>query len=166
MRLGKSAALILGLLCAHAAYADAPTVTAKTPADGAFVQSVPSVQVTFSVAVNGVAAGDLKVNDMPATAVAGNGAGPYTFTGYPAPDEGQVTFALAAGNIKNAGDNTPFAGATWNCTLDTTAPGVSSVTRTQVTSGLKEGDAVALPTEEALRAGQKVRPVFPEVPHA
>jgi HlyD family secretion protein len=44
--------------------------------------------------------------------------------------------------------------------------GVSSVTRTQVTSGLKEGDAVALPTEEALRAGQKVRPVFPEVPRA
>ncbi len=37
---------------------------------------------------------------------------------------------------------------------------VSSVTRIQITSGLKDGDAVALPTDRVLRPGQQVAPVF------
>jgi multidrug efflux pump subunit AcrA (membrane-fusion protein) len=39
--------------------------------------------------------------------------------------------------------------------------GVSSYTRSQVLSGLNEGDAVALPTEKALKNGTRVEPVFP-----
>jgi HlyD family secretion protein len=39
--------------------------------------------------------------------------------------------------------------------------GVSSLTRTQVISGLNPGDAVALPTDRPLRAGDIVKPVFP-----
>jgi HlyD family secretion protein len=38
--------------------------------------------------------------------------------------------------------------------------GVSSYTRTQVLSGLNEGDAVALPTEKTLKNGTRVEPVF------
>jgi len=38
--------------------------------------------------------------------------------------------------------------------------GASSVTRTQITSGLNEEDAVALATDKALKDGDKVRPVF------
>ena len=41
------------------------------------------------------------------------------------------------------------------------ATGVSSVTRLQVTQGLSEGDAVALPTERTLRAGDRATPTFP-----
>jgi HlyD family secretion protein len=39
--------------------------------------------------------------------------------------------------------------------------GVSSVTRVQVTDGLKEGDPVALQVERTLKAGEEVRAVFP-----
>jgi HlyD family secretion protein len=38
--------------------------------------------------------------------------------------------------------------------------GVSSYTKSQVLSGLAEGDAVALPTEKALKNGSKVEPVI------
>jgi multidrug efflux pump subunit AcrA (membrane-fusion protein) len=39
--------------------------------------------------------------------------------------------------------------------------GISSVTRVQIKDGLSEGDAVALPSERALRDGERVAPVFP-----
>jgi len=39
--------------------------------------------------------------------------------------------------------------------------GVSSYTKSQVVSGLNEGDAVALPTEKPLKNGSRVAPVFP-----
>jgi HlyD family secretion protein len=39
--------------------------------------------------------------------------------------------------------------------------GVSSYIKTEVMSGLAEGDSVALPTEKPLKAGSKVDPVYP-----
>ncbi len=39
--------------------------------------------------------------------------------------------------------------------------GISSVTRVQITDGLAEGDAVALPSERGLRSGERVTPAFP-----
>ena len=39
--------------------------------------------------------------------------------------------------------------------------GVSSYTKSQIQGGLNEGDAVALPTEKALKGGTKVEAVFP-----
>ena len=41
------------------------------------------------------------------------------------------------------------------------ATGVNSTTRTQVISGLSEGDSVALPIEQPLRDGDLVKPVYP-----
>ena len=38
--------------------------------------------------------------------------------------------------------------------------GVSSVTRVAITQGVKDGDAVALPTEEVLKDGERVKPVM------
>jgi len=38
--------------------------------------------------------------------------------------------------------------------------GVVSYTKTQVLSGLNEGDAVALPSEKALKDGLRVEPVY------
>lgn len=39
--------------------------------------------------------------------------------------------------------------------------GISSVTRTQILDGVKEGDAVALPVERPVQAGDEVKPIFP-----
>lgn len=39
--------------------------------------------------------------------------------------------------------------------------GVSSVTRAAILQGLADGDAVALPTEQSLKDGERVTPVFP-----
>jgi HlyD family secretion protein len=39
--------------------------------------------------------------------------------------------------------------------------GVNSITRTQVVSGLSEGDSVALPIEQPLKDGDLVKPVYP-----
>jgi HlyD family secretion protein len=39
--------------------------------------------------------------------------------------------------------------------------GISSVTSVQITDGLSEGDAVALPSERGLRGGERVTAVFP-----
>jgi hypothetical protein len=41
------------------------------------------------------------------------------------------------------------------------AGGVNSTTRTQVVSGLNEGDSVALSVEQPLKAGDLVKPVYP-----
>jgi HlyD family secretion protein len=38
--------------------------------------------------------------------------------------------------------------------------GISSITRVQIVQGLNEGDAVALPTELSLRAGERVSPAY------
>ena len=38
--------------------------------------------------------------------------------------------------------------------------GVSSYTKSQVLSGLSDGDAVALPTEKPLKSGSKVEPIY------
>jgi HlyD family secretion protein len=39
--------------------------------------------------------------------------------------------------------------------------GISNYTRSQVLSGLKDGDAVALPSEKPIPSGSRVQPVFP-----
>jgi HlyD family secretion protein len=41
------------------------------------------------------------------------------------------------------------------------ATGASSITRVQVVQGLSDGDSIALPTDVPLKAGIKVRPVYP-----
>ena len=41
------------------------------------------------------------------------------------------------------------------------AAGVNSTTRSQVVSGLSEGDSVALPIEQPLKSGDLVKPVYP-----
>jgi hypothetical protein len=90
-----------------------PTLVTVVPDRGATVNSLPSVEVTFSEVVSGVVAADLTVNGSPATNVNGSGAGPYTFTGYATPAYGTVNVALGSGAIKNAANNS-FAGDTWS----------------------------------------------------
>jgi hypothetical protein len=95
-----------------------PRVATEIPARGKDVGVLPSITVNFTKAVTGVIAGDLRVNGQAATAFSGvaGSAGPYTFTGYPAPGTGLVTVTMLAGAIQDE-QAQPFAGDSWNYVL-------------------------------------------------
>ncbi|GAA5117800.1 hypothetical protein GCM10023212_07200 [Luteolibacter yonseiensis] len=88
----------------------APVISNISPAAGASVSSLTSVQITFSESVGGVDATDIIVNGAIAQSFSGTGAGPYTFT-FNQPQPGQV-------NIEFAGD-TGIAGLSGSGTLET-----------------------------------------------
>lgn len=85
----------------------APTITRVSPAQGT-VTNLTQISVTFSEAVVGVNASDLRINDTPATAVAGSGS-IYTFS-FPQPAFGdvQVIWALDANIFDTAVPPNPF----------------------------------------------------------
>ena len=60
-----------------------------------WIAALPTVSVIYDQPVSGVTAADLTVDGRPATSVTGFGAGPYVFTGYPAPGLGTVRVALS-----------------------------------------------------------------------
>jgi len=93
--------------------ASPPEVIAQSPFQDYFIGSLPSVTVTFSEPVTGVAAAGLTVNNSPATDVAGSGEGPYVFTGFTSPGLGLVSVSLAAGSIVDINEGLPFAGDSW-----------------------------------------------------
>lgn len=101
----------------------APVVSARTPGENATVRSLTNVTVLFSEPVTGVNAGDLLVNNLPATSVTAIAPSEYVF-GFPQPPVGPVRLAWATGHgIQDQADppNT-FAGGQWTCHLDPNAP--------------------------------------------
>lgn len=100
----------------------APVATTISPAAGATVRQLTSIEVGFSEPVFGVEAADLRVNGLPATSVSGKGNGPYTFQ-FTAPANGAVTVAWAAGHgiTDGAAARNAFAGGSWSYTLNTNA---------------------------------------------
>jgi hypothetical protein len=95
----------------------APTIFQTTPARRDSVSALNQISVTFSEVVTGVNAGDLLINLVPATAVTGNGAGPYRFSfSQPAPGAVAVSFASGHGIADVAGN--AFAATAWTYTLD------------------------------------------------
>jgi hypothetical protein len=95
----------------NSVFSIAPSVQSEVPRRLSSVETIPSVSVTFTVAVEGVAAGNLTVAGSPATSVTGTGAGPYVFSGFATPSPGSATIALASGSIQAGG--IPFGGDTW-----------------------------------------------------
>ncbi len=93
-----------------------PAVADVGPPRGSTVCRLPTVAVTFSESVIGVSAANLTVNGSPAMAVSGNGAGPYTFSGYATPADGVVSVLLAAGSIRDAAGNA-FGGDAWSVSI-------------------------------------------------
>ncbi|MFP4502085.1 MAG: Ig-like domain-containing protein [Candidatus Hydrogenedentota bacterium] len=123
-----------------------PEIDSRTPSADSLIGGLDFVRVVFSEYVTGVAAGDLTVDGSPATSVTGSGAGPYEFTGFAAPGDGEVNVVLDAGDIADPAGN-PFAGETWTYTVDST---LVSVTLT--TDDVLEGAIVNSPSEFAFRA--------------
>ncbi|HWN95601.1 MAG TPA: Ig-like domain-containing protein, partial [Methylomirabilota bacterium] len=109
----------------------APFVSSRTPAAGANVGALTSIQVTFSESVVGVGAADLLVNGQPATGVTGTGSN-YTFT-VDQPNYGAISITWAVGHgIEDIGfPPLAFNGAAssniWNFTLsDLQAPTIAA----------------------------------------
>lgn len=100
----------------------APTVSALNPPANSNLRELTSIEVNFSEAVTGVDAADLRINGVAATSVTGRGNGPYQFQ-LATPANGAVTVAWAAGHgiIDLATARNPFAGGSWNYTLNTNA---------------------------------------------
>jgi hypothetical protein len=95
-----------------------PQIESRTPrTDLSFItDKLEELSITFNEPVKNVVAADLSVNESPATAVSGQGSGPYIFTGFSQPLLGSVNISLLPGNITDLNNNL-FKGDSWNYTL-------------------------------------------------
>ena len=107
--------------------ATAPTLSMISAAPDPTNASPIPVMVTFSEAVTDFTAADIAVSNGAVQNFAGSGE-TYTFDLIPAGD-GLVTATIAAGVAVDAAGNGNTAAAPFSRTYDTTAPGVSSITR-------------------------------------
>ncbi|HXJ61244.1 MAG TPA: Ig-like domain-containing protein, partial [Verrucomicrobiae bacterium] len=99
-----------------------PAVAGIDPASGAVVRSLNSINILFNEPVSGVNAGDLLINQTPATGLTTLAPDQYLFT-FPAPPTGLVTVAWApAANIIDAAGNA-LAGGNWTYQFDPNAGG-------------------------------------------
>src|SRR3954470_15122711 len=114
--------LVLALASFCGAQQGVPPTSNPDPPRGATVTSLNLINITFSENVTGVDASDLLINGAPATSVITNNPNDYTFY-FPQPPTGAVSVAFAAahGIADTDGVPTPFAGASWSYTLDTSA---------------------------------------------
>ena len=94
------------------------------PTPALTAQTLTHVRVTFNEPVNGVNAGDLLINSLPAASVTGSGAGPYVFS-FTQPPAGNVTvaWAMSHGITDLSPSANAFAGGVWNYLLDPSIPG-------------------------------------------
>lgn len=99
-----------------------PTVSAVYPAPNSTVPALLSVEVIFNEDVQGVDPADLRLNGVAATNITFGVPGQFVFEFPPSPT-GQVTVAFAAGHGITDLANNPFAGGSWNYTVN---PAVSS----------------------------------------
>ncbi len=99
-----------------------PTVSLLFPAAGATVQALGQIEVTFSETVVGVNAADLLVNGVPATNVIALPNSVYQFQ-FAGAATGPVSVAWAGGHgiTDVATAPNPFAGGSWNYTVDPNA---------------------------------------------
>src|SRR5262245_19126850 len=99
-----------------------PTLSAVYPAPGTIVPALVTVEVIFSEPVQGVEPADLRLNGVAATNITFGVPGQFVLEFPPSPT-GQVTVAFAAGHGITDLANNPFAGGSWNYTVN---PAVSS----------------------------------------
>ena len=94
-----------------------PEVTAMYPCylSGPNTTDLSKVSIEFSKPVEGVQAGNLIVNGSPATQLAGEGKGVYTFLGFIYPSFGEVQIDFSSGEIKDSKMKIPFEGKFWVC---------------------------------------------------
>ena len=110
------------------------------PPPASTLSHLDSIEITFSEIVSGVAPGSLTVNSSPAASLAGNGAGPYIFSGFAAPSDGTVSVSVSTGAIADQAGN-PFGGDSWTYEKDSTRPSVILKSSTVADGGSFNTDA-------------------------
>ncbi|MBI5383509.1 MAG: immunoglobulin domain-containing protein [Verrucomicrobia bacterium] len=100
----------------------APTMQQVLPLPNSTVTELGFINVTFNELVTGVEAGDLLINNVPATGLLTLSPMEYQFT-FPPPPTGVVTVAWATGHgiADQAAVPNAFAGGSWGLTLDPNA---------------------------------------------
>jgi hypothetical protein len=164
---------VLGAPPSTAQVSPPPTLVSTTPADGASVQSAPTVSATYDVNLDPTST--LEVRDSTGTLISGSTAvdlATITFTpAAPLTEAGSPYTATAV--VRDAATGTLETTSTWNFSVDTTAsttPTIDSVdgdatspalgndtTPAIVVSGVVEGDTVTI-SEGATALGSKVVP--------
>jgi hypothetical protein len=100
--------------------ATVPAAVRIEPVATATVRSLTEIEVTFSEAVGGVEASDLRINGVGATALSGAGAGPYRFQfTQPLGTNVQVNWTNSHGIHDLAAAQNAFAGGSWTYHLNT-----------------------------------------------
>jgi len=114
-----------------------PGVASADPTPGFTVPSLSSIEVLFSEPVSGVTAGDLLINNVPATTVTAVTPAQYRFQ-FPQPASGtiQITWANNHGIQDLAAPPNSFAGGGWSYVLD---PNAAS-TRLLISEFMAEND--------------------------
>ena len=114
-----------------------PVVETISPGAGATIRSLESIEISFNETVQGVNAGDLRINGQAASSVNGSGKGPYTFQ-LPVIAPGPVSVEWTAGHgIEDFGDPpNVFAGGSWAYTVDPDAPAADLVINELVATNL------------------------------
>lgn len=102
----------------------APALAYVSPAPGAVIHSLHSVEIGFSEPVEGVDANDLLINGEPASEVTPLSPSQFLFT-FPQPDFGNVNVGWSANAAIHDFSETanPFSGAGWSYMLETNAVG-------------------------------------------
>ncbi len=121
--LSDSTDFLIAVACTSTLDESVPTLEQVIPAPGATVRELRQIEVFFTENVVGVDAADLWINGAPATALKEYSPRNYGFE-FPEPPVGRVSVAWAANS--GIGDlavpPNPFAGGSWDYTLDPTAP--------------------------------------------
>ncbi len=100
-----------------------PTLTNVFPIPGTVLRRLGEVEVNFSRPVDGVDAGDLRINGVSATKVTGVGAGPYRFSFSPATaGEAIISWAPGHGISTDEAEPVAFADFSWKYRLDSALP--------------------------------------------
>ncbi len=112
----------LGFIASLSAPVDVtpPTVISVQPPAGAVIGELTEAEVTFSEAVTGLDAADLRINGQAATNV--TSAGFAHIFRFPQPAVGAVSVTWATNHGIRDGSSNAFGGAGWSYTLDTNVP--------------------------------------------
>ena len=105
-----------------------PPTAEVVPPPGAVRRQLTQIEVLFSEAVVGVNASDLTINGLSATGLSAPSPVDYIFTfAQPANGTVQVAWANGPGITDTSPAMNPFAGGSWQYTLDPTAPEASLI---------------------------------------